>query len=110
MAVKNIGHAQHLAGLQHGAAVERKALGVVRIVAGRSAVERVALKKRRVIDEVELHPGALSSIQHRAEAILVVKRDGNAGQKHLGVRELGLFIFGKIDGDVVAQLRQGLGQ
>ena len=41
---------------------------------------------------------------------MVIERDRDAGQQNLGVRQPGLFIFGEIDGDGVAQLSQGPGK
>jgi hypothetical protein len=108
MAMKDVGHAQDFGRLKHGAAVESKALRIVRIVASGGAIEGIAIEERRVVNEIELHPGAFSTIQHGAEPVLIVKRDGNAGKQQPGIRKPGLFIFGKIDGDGVAQLGERL--
>jgi hypothetical protein len=94
--MKHLGHAQDFGRFQHGAGVEREALGVVRIITGRRSVERVAVEERRIIDKVELHAGVVPAVEHGAKAILVVKRDRYAGQQHLGVIDLGLFIFREI--------------
>ena len=64
MTMENIRHAQHFGGFQHGAAIERETLGIIGIVAGGSSVERFTVKKRRIVDEVELHPGTFSAVQH----------------------------------------------
>jgi len=41
---------------------------------------------------------------------LIVERDGDAGEQDPGVSKFGLFIFGKIDGDGVAELSERLGK
>ena len=55
VAVKNVGRAEDLRRFQHGAAKQGEALGVVVVVAQRSAVESVAVEERRIVDEIELH-------------------------------------------------------
>ena len=68
------------------------------------------MEEWRVVNEIELHPSALSAIQHRAEAVLIVERNGNTAQQHLGVGQLRLFIFREIDSDRVAEFGKGLGK
>ena len=64
MTMKNIRYAQHLGSFQHGAAIEREPLGVIGIVAGGSSIERFAIEKLWIVNEVELHSGTFSAIQH----------------------------------------------
>ena len=111
VAVKNVGHAEDLRGLQHGAAEQREALGIVVIVAQRRAVERIAVEVRRVVDEIELHSSAHAAVEHGTEAVTVIEGNGNAGDDLARIVELGLLVTRKIDGDLVAQMgergRQG---
>jgi hypothetical protein len=64
MAVKYIGQAQDLCGLNGCAAEEAEALGIVGIVACRGAVKRIALEERGIVDEVKLHAGLAAAIEH----------------------------------------------
>ena len=52
VAMEDVGHAEDLGGLQNGAAIQGEALGIVMIVAQRSAVESIAIVEGRIIDEV----------------------------------------------------------
>src|SRR5208282_1986064 len=104
VAVKHIGHTENLGGFQNGAAEQGEALSVVVIVAQRRTVERIAVEVRRVVNEIELHSSAHAAVEHRTKTITVVKGDGNAGDHLARVVELGLFVTGKIDSDLVAQV------
>src|SRR3954468_14716738 len=96
-------HSELLRGFQHRARVHIEALGVVAVVAGRRLVETIAIIEVRVIDKVKLHPIAGAAFEHRAEAVLVVERDGDAGDQSLRIRELGLTIARQEDVDFVSQ-------
>ncbi len=74
-----VGHAEDLAGLQHGAAKQGIALGIIRVIAQGGAVERIAVKVRRIINKVKLHAVVASAIDHGTEAVMVVKGNGDAG-------------------------------
>ncbi len=79
VAMEDIRHAENFGGFQNGAAVECEALGIVMVIAERSAVESVAIVERRIIDEVELDAVLLAAVDHRAEAVTVIKGNGDAG-------------------------------
>src|SRR5271166_6535995 len=103
VAVKDVGHAEDLRGLQHRAREQREPLGVVVIVAQRCAIERVAVEVWRIVDEIELHSSAHAAIKHGTEAVTVIERNGDAGDDLAGIVELGLPVTRKVDGDLVAQ-------
>src|SRR5260221_297245 len=100
--MENIRHAYDFRCLKYRARIERKPLGIVRIVARRQTIECVAIKERWILDKIELHSGALASIQDRAEPVLVIEWNGHAGQNCLRGFEFGLLVARKIDCDVVA--------
>jgi hypothetical protein len=96
--------------LQHRTAVEGEAFSVVGIIAGRRAVEPIPIKEWRVIDEVVLHSLLLAAVQNRAEAVLIVKGNGDARQYDPRVSKPGLLIFGQVDGDGVSQVDECFGE
>src|SRR5437763_8351962 len=110
MTVKNVRHAEDLCCFNGGTAVERESLGIIGVIAGGRAVERVALEKRRVVNEVKLHAGLLAAIEHRAEAILVIERDGYAAQDSTRLGQIGLLVFREINGDFMSEGGHGARQ
>ena len=79
VAMEDIRHAEDFGGFQNSAAIEGEALGIVMIIAERGAVESVAIIERRIIDEVKLDAVLLAAVAHRAEAVTVIKGNGDAG-------------------------------
>jgi len=107
--MEDVGDAQDLCRFENRTRVQRETLGVVGIISRRRAVERLAVEERRIIDEVELHPGMLSPVHDRAEPILIVEGYGHAGQQRFGIFQPGLFVLRQVNGNRMAQLRQRLG-
>src|SRR6202040_837308 len=65
------------------------------------------VQKRRIIDKVELHSGALPAAHHRTEAVAVVEGNGDAANHLLGLLERGLTVEGHIHADLVSGAGQG---
>ena len=107
VAVKNLGHAKNFRSLQHGAGKQSKALGVVGIIAGGSPVKRIAIKKRGILDKVEIDSGALAAADHGTEAVAVIERYGDAFDHGPSILEQGLAVAGKIDAHLVSGRNQG---
>ncbi len=63
VAVEDVRHAEYLGSLQHGAAVEGKAVGIVGVIAQRGAVQVLAVEERRVVNEVILDAGLPAPVQ-----------------------------------------------
>src|SRR3954466_5829107 len=108
--MEHIGDAEDLGRLQYRPAIKRKPLSIIRIVCRWQAVEGVTVKEWRVFDKIKLNSRALSTIQNRAETVLVVKRNGHAGQYGLGGPKFSLLVARQIDGYIVAQGNQGFRQ
>ncbi len=87
MAMENIGQAEDFGGLENGAAVECEALGIVMVVAKRSAIESLTIVERRIIDEVELDAVLLAAVHNGAEAVTVIERNGETGDDGAGIFE-----------------------
>ncbi len=102
VAVEDVGGAEDLGGLQHRAREQGEALGVVGIVARGRAVELLAVEERRIVDEVEFDAGVGAAVEHRAEAVLVVKGHGDAAQQGARTVEPGLAVLGKVNVHLVA--------
>src|SRR5471030_3248642 len=88
--MEDIGDAKYFGGFQNGAAIECEALGIVIVVAERSAVERIAIIERRIIDKVELDTVLLAAIEYRTETLMVIERNGDAGNHGRWVLEMSL--------------------
>ncbi len=110
MAVEDMRHAQNLGGFKHRPREQREALGVVRIVTGRASVERLPVEVWRIIHEIKSNSGAGARGHHRAEAILVIERDGDAADHRLRIGKFGLTIARNVHAHLVSQSRQGLRQ
>ncbi len=110
MAMEDIGHAEDFGGFQNGAAIEGKALGIVMIVAERSAVESIAIKERRIIDEVELDAVLLAAVDHRAEPVSGRQTDGDAGDDGTRIFEMGLPVQRQVHCDLMAECGDGTRQ
>src|SRR5216684_4687923 len=108
--MENVRHAQNFRGFQDGAGEQSKALGVVGIVTRRSAVERIAIEELRILDKIELNTGLAASGDNRRETILVVKWDRYASDDGRGVGEFGLAVARQVDGHLMPESGQGLGQ
>ena len=110
VAVEDIGHAEDFCGLQNGAAIEGKALGIVMVIAERSAVESVTIVERRIINEVELDAVLLAAVEHRAEAVMVVKGNGDAGDDGARILQMGLPVERQVHCDLMAEFGDGARQ
>src|SRR5712672_2121918 len=108
--MEDVRHAQNFRSLQHGAGEKSKALGVVGIVARRSAVERLAIEEFRILDKIELHASLAASGDNRSETILVVKWDRDASDNGSGIGKFGLAVARQVDGHLMPESGQGLGQ
>ena len=106
MAMQNVGRSEDLCGLQNGARKQSEALGVIVIVAQGGAVKSVAVEERRVVDEIELHSGALAAVEHGAEAVAIVEGHRDAGDNRSWIFELSLAVAGKKDRDLVTEIGQ----
>ena len=102
--------AQNFRGFEHGAGEQSEALGIVGIVAGRSAIEGIAIEVLRVLDEVESHAALAASAHDGGETVLVVEGDGDAANDRGGIGELGLAITRQVDADLMTQGSEGAGQ
>ena len=111
VAVKNVGNAEDLGGLQYGAREQREALGIVVIVAQRGAVESIAVEVRGIVDEIELHSSTHTAVDYGTEAIPVIEGNRNAGDDLARTIEPGLLVTRKKDGHLLSQVgecgRQG---
>src|SRR5258707_7724879 len=101
--MENVGHAQNLRGFQDGAGEKGEALGIVGIVARRSAIERIAIKKLRILDKIEANSGLAASGNDRRETILVVKWDRDAPDHGRGLGESGLAVTRQVDGHLMSE-------
>src|SRR5271154_1890021 len=97
MAVENLRHAQDLRGFEHCAGEQSEALGVVRIIAGRGAVEAVTVEEWGVIYKVIAHTGVVARHYDRTEPVVVIKRNGDTADRLLRVREFSLAVERHID-------------
>src|SRR5208282_4108826 len=93
-----------------GAREESETLGVVGIIAGGSAIERVAIEKLGILDKIKPHPGLRAAGDHRSEAILVVEGNRDAANHGGCVRELGLPVARQINTHLMPQGCEGAGQ
>src|SRR5258708_40287709 len=96
-------HAQNFGGFEHRPRKQSEALGIVRIVAGWTSVERLPIKIRRIVHKIKSHPTAASRSHHRAEAILVVERDSNAAYHRLRISKFSLPIAWNIHAHLMSQ-------
>ena len=103
VAVKNLRHAENLRRFEHGAGEQSEAFGVIGIIAGGCAVERVAVEVRRIFDKIKSHAALAASGDNRGEAIFVIERDGDAADHSGGISELGLAIARQIDADLMPE-------
>src|ERR1041384_4225825 len=110
MAVKNVGHTEDFRGFENRTGVQGKPFRDIRIVAGRRPIKSIPGKERRVVDKVELHTGVLSLVQDGTKAILIIERNGYAGQDNFGLGESSLSIFGQIYGDRMPERGERLGK
>ena len=76
------------------------------IVAQWSTIQPFAVEEGRIVDEIELHSGAHTAVEHRAEAIAIVERHRNAGNDRARMVELGLPVTRKKDGNLEAQISE----
>src|SRR3981081_3320689 len=106
--MENVGHAQNLRGFKNSAGEEGEALGVVGIVAGRSAIEGIAIKKFRILDKIEANTGLAASGNNRRETILVVKWDRDAAGDGRWLGEFGLAIARQVDGYLMEERAEGI--
>src|SRR5581483_8441503 len=96
--------------LEHRSRIQRKTLGIVGIIARRSPIQRFAVEKRRVFDEVKMDSGMASAAHDRAKTVLIVKWDRDAAQRGFGVGQLGLPIFGKVNRHLMTEAGEGARQ
>src|SRR5262245_14980117 len=83
-------------------------LGVVGIVAGRGAVERVTVKVGGIVDEKVTDAGEKGSVHNGRKTQAIVERNGQAGDDWcVGVRAA---VARKDDGDFVALRDQRFGE
>ena len=107
MAMQHVGSTQNLGGLQHGAGKQRKAFGIIVIVAERSTIQTFAIEIRGIIDEIELHSGVNSAVEHGAKTIAIVEGHGDAGNDDARILQMGLPITGQKDSNPQAEMGQG---
>src|SRR4030088_2295410 len=106
--MEDVRHAQNLRGFQHGTGKKGEALGIIGIVARRSAIERLTIKKFRILDKIEANPGLAASGDNRRETILVVKRDRDASNNGSGVGQFRLAVARQVNGHLMPESSQCL--
>ena len=107
---KICGTPKNLRGLEHGATEQRVALGVVGIISGGRAVERIAIEIWRILDKIRTHAALAGSRHDGSEAILVVERNRDAAHYRRRIGQLGLAVTRQIDADLMPERGQGAGQ
>src|ERR1035441_5484547 len=105
--MEDVWHAEYFGGFEHGAREHGETLGVVRVIAGRGAVERFAVKIGRIVYKIKSDARACARRHHRAKAILIVERDGDAAHDRLRIVQFGLAIAWEIHTDLVSEGGQG---
>src|SRR5581483_4833272 len=106
MTMKDVWDAKHFRTLQNRAREERKALGIVGIIARRSSIESVAIEIRRVFDEIEPYTRMASICYDRTEPVAVIERNRDAAHHRLRVVQFSLSITWNIHTHLMSRCRQ----
>jgi hypothetical protein len=108
--MEDIRHAENLGGLKNGAAIKRETLGIIAVISERSAVKSIPIVEGRIIDKVELDSVLQAAVNDGAEAVSVVKGNGDAGDHGMRILQMRLPVERQVDCDLMTKRGNGTGQ